>query len=347
MLGELARPESTSLKHRNAVRVAARACVLGALLGGSAAAQQALLVADDATTAAAFARQAGRVLTFVCPSTVTRLRDLWGTDVYDLASPICTAAVHAGRRTSGTTAQVTIRIGAPAEELHGSERNGVTSLPYGRVDFTYSFVDDSEPGQIEWHTSFDRVPDDFSEPITVLCPPNGNRDSTVIGTDVYRSDSAICVAAVHAGVLTTDAGGRVRVTLEPKQSPLAASARYGVSSQAWNDWNYRSYPQPYSVKPSAVLVAVATSPAILAGPREARAGARTPRWEPTAPESERTPYIPGPRTQQVRGFTAQGSAPTIVPRLLSTQGFTGVGSAPASVPRTLATPGWTSTGTAP
>jgi hypothetical protein len=303
-----------------------------------------LLVANDDTSAIAFSQQAGKVVTFVCAST-GRPREIWGTDVYSIDSPICTAAVHAGVRAAGTSAQVSLRIGAAATDLRGAERNGVTSQSYPRADYTYSFVANGETAEIGWNTTFDRVPDDFTSPLTVRCPPNGNLDTVIIGTDVYRADSAICVAAVHVGLFTPEAGGLVTVSFQTKRSPLAASERNGVSSAPWSAPDYAAFPQPFSVTPAATTVAVrASAPAVESGPQEARrsvpAAASPP---PPVPPAQR--YNPGPRTISVAGYIARGTGPVIVPRLIATTGFTAAGTGRVIVPRTVRTSGWIGSGT--
>jgi hypothetical protein len=294
------------------VRLLHYVCAFGAplLACGAALSQQAVIGADEGTTAAAFRNQAGKVVTFVCPA-ISTYRAIWGTDVYSYDSDICTAAVHASALQPGIPGQVTIKIGAATNAFDALQRNGVTSLSYGAADTTYSFVSNSEPGQIEWNTKFDRVPEDFETPITVVCPPDAAPASFggVIGTDVYRYDSAICVAAVHAGVITPEAGGRVTVTRQPKQEALDGSSRNGVSSQSWKDWNYAAYPQPYSVTSG------------------------------TGGGSQ--------RTLRVLGFTAVGSAPSIEARIERLAGFTAVGNAVETVPRTVRVKdGWTGFGTA-
>jgi LCCL domain-containing protein len=297
----------------------------------AALAQQALIVADQSTHAKAFRYQVGKIATFVCPGNVNVTQEIWGTDVYLDESPICTAAVHAGVLTAGTSGQVTIVMGSGAQSFQGTQRNGVTSLSYGAWESTYSFSKGSEPGQIDWYTTFDRVPDDFHSPITVICPPKGNVDSYVWGTGVYTSSSAICVAAVHAGVITLDAGGRVTVTLQPKQDGFLASLRNGVSTRGWTDPIYRAYPQPYKVTPGAIDVTVPTSaPAIGAGPRLPVTGGSSGS---------------GPRTIKLAGFTAAGTAIPIVPRTISLSGLTATGTATPIVPRTIPIAGWTGVGT--
>jgi hypothetical protein len=341
---------------RGQARVSRRAYALGALLltTAGAGAQQALLVADEGTNANAFRSQPGKVATFVCPSSATRLRDVWGTGTYHYESSICTAAVHAGVRTAGMSAQITIRMGGSATPLEGKSQNGVRSLPLQQTDATFSFVDNSVPAQIDWNTTYDRVPDDFSSPVTVVCSPNGSTDALVIGTDVYRSDSAICMSAVHAGSLRKDAGGSVTLTLQPKRQTLPASDRNGVSSASWSAPDYRAFPQPYSTSPGAVPLTTRTlTPAVTAEPRQLPGSTATrssPRktviGEPTQPATP-GPYAPGPRAIAVAGFTAVGSAPIIVPRIIALTGFVAVGTAPVIVPRIVPLAGWTATGSAP
>lgn len=238
------------------------------LMASSAAlAQQALIVADYATSAIAFRQQAGKVATFICPSNLNPDREIWGTDVYLDESPICTAALHAGVLTAGTSGQVTIVMGAGAESFEPKERNSVMSLGYGPWDSSYSFIKNSEPGQIDWSTTYYHVPDDFHSPITVVCPPKGNTDTYVWGTDVYSNSSGICVAAVHAGAITLDAGGRVTVTLLPGQDAYVGMERNGISTQTEKAWDVRSYGQAYKVTPGTITLsgfsATGTSTAVV------------------------------------------------------------------------------------
>jgi hypothetical protein len=274
--------------------------------------QQHLLVAEDATSAVGYRSQVGRVLTFICPSKLNTIREIWGTDVYMPESPICTAAVHAGVFAPGASGQVTIVIGPGAASFEGTERHGVKSSSYGPRDSSYTFIKNGEPGQIDWYTTLDRVPDDFHATLSLLCPPKGVGDGYVWGTDVYYSNSAICLAAVHAGAITLEAGGRVTVTLQPKQETFTASERYGISSRAWSNWDYMSYGQPYR----------------LSGGGHAHSGG-------------------GPRTIRLSGFIASGHAVPIVPRKIPLSGFTAAGISTPIVPRNIQLPGWTASGILP
>jgi hypothetical protein len=328
-------------------------------------------VADDGTNALAFRNKTGKIVTFICPSTLMLKGEVWGTDVYADESRICPAAAHAGVLVRGTSGQVTIVMGGKVESLQGTQRNGVESWNYGAWSSTYSFIKNSENGEIDWHTTYAQVPDDFNAPITAVCPPKGNTNSAVWGTDVYSASSSICLAAVHAGIITLDAGGRVTITLQPKQASYVASQRNGVSSRGWTDPNYQAYPQPYKVTPGVLTVTAPTStPAREAGPREAVSGGSTGSGPRTIPltgfraSGTAVPIVPrtitlggfsasgatssiAPRTITLNGFSATGTATSIVPRTISLSGFTAAGTATAIVPRTLSIPGWTGAGVSP
>lgn len=67
---------------------------------------------------------------------------------------------------------------------------------------------------------------------SVACPVNCKTGS-VWGTDVYTTDSSICVAAVHAGVIDAT-GGPVKITLKPGKPSYTGTARNGVTTSQWN-----------------------------------------------------------------------------------------------------------------
>lgn len=74
---------------------------------------------------------------------------------------------------------------------------------------------------------------------SVVCPVNCMPGS-VWGSNPYTSDSAICVAAVHAGIVNA-AGGWVKVTLESGRPSYTGSTRNGVTTANWGpyDQSYR------------------------------------------------------------------------------------------------------------
>ncbi|MBC7735774.1 MAG: hypothetical protein H7245_00770 [Candidatus Saccharibacteria bacterium] len=59
---------------------------------------------------------------------------------------------------------------------------------------------------------------------------------TIWGTDTYTDDSAIGVAALHAGRITRD-GGHVAVEIRPAQQSYQGTTRNGVTSTAYGPWH--------------------------------------------------------------------------------------------------------------
>lgn len=74
--------------------------------------------------------------------------------------------------------------------------------------------------------------------LTMICPPlpAGREDLVtsprVWGTDIYSADSAICPAAVHAGVITTE-GGEVKIERRPDRDDYEGTTRNGVTTRPW------------------------------------------------------------------------------------------------------------------
>jgi hypothetical protein len=66
----------------------------------------------------------------------------------------------------------------------------------------------------------------------IKCPANCAQ-GTAWGTDVYTYDSSLCMAAAHAGVITKEKGGTVKVIVVKGLDKYSGSERNGVKS---NDW---------------------------------------------------------------------------------------------------------------
>ncbi|MCB1168528.1 MAG: hypothetical protein KDK37_03080 [Leptospiraceae bacterium] len=75
----------------------------------------------------------------------------------------------------------------------------------------------------------------------VKCPA-GCGQGSIWGTDIYTTDSSICKAALHAGVIKQD-GGKVSVELLPGQDSYEGSERNGVTTSSWP-----SYGSSFKVK---------------------------------------------------------------------------------------------------
>lgn len=70
------------------------------------------------------------------------------------------------------------------------------------------------------------------------CPPNPSRSGVdrVWGSDPYTDDSAVCHAAVHAGAITFERGGRVTIAMRPGQNRYAGSTRNGATTRDYRRW---------------------------------------------------------------------------------------------------------------
>jgi hypothetical protein len=263
---------------------------------------------------------------------------------------VCAAAIHAGVLETGRAGIVSIVIGAGATSFAGSSRHGVTTRNYGAWPYSYTFARDSAVGRIGWRTGWTQIPAGFAGPVVVECPAGGKADAAIWGTDVYTHDSAICVAAVHAGVISADRGGLVEVAGASNPREFVASQRFGIASLRWS-----ASPDAFTVRRAAAASgsAVAQTDAAVAQvapPRTAIApvGSVTPVLPPTTPSSPsradkaglagRTTLGVPRREILVPGFTATGWNSV---RNIAVPGFVATGFA-ATKHITLAT--WTATG---
>lgn len=73
--------------------------------------------------------------------------------------------------------------------------------------------------------------------VAVDCPEGClSSGASVWGSDVYTSDSSVCLAAIHAGAIT-DGGGRVLATLEDGLESYTGSERNAVVTSDYESWD--------------------------------------------------------------------------------------------------------------
>jgi hypothetical protein len=68
------------------------------------------------------------------------------------------------------------------------------------------------------------------------CPPGFPLTGTIWGTTIYTDDSAVCKAAMHAGLISQAAGGSVTIAIADGQQSYAATTQNGVTSSGWSTW---------------------------------------------------------------------------------------------------------------
>lgn len=208
-------------------------CLAGLLLATPALAQRRDLARDN--IASLYRGQEGKRITVVCapkasPGTV------WGTDAYTDDSSICGAAVHAGVINAGEGGAVTAVITAARGSYEGSERNGITSRSFGKYYGSFT-VEKGDGGEIDWTTRATGL-ESVTGSLAVVCPAAEKTlaGEMVWGSDIYTDDTPMCVAAVHAGVITAARGGRVAIEAAPGRSSYRGTSRNGVQSKDYGSW---------------------------------------------------------------------------------------------------------------
>jgi hypothetical protein len=185
----------------------------------------------------------------LCPPCANLRGSVWGTDLYTDDSLLCAAAVHAGKLDKlGGIVLVTWIPGQPT--YVGSERNGVTTLDYGKWTRSF-FLQSVDPNGRPTSPPVTPLPDgtvqlscgmasnllDRSRPsLLVQCPPGCSKGS-LWGSDLYTADSAVCVAAVHAGVTTFEKGGELTLTFGGPAERFTGTARNGVTSAGYGRYD--------------------------------------------------------------------------------------------------------------
>ena len=93
-----------------------------------------------------------------------------------------------------------------------------------------------QPGGTGWLESAVAVADQPGERFLFTCPQAGF-NGFLWGTDTYTTGSSVCTAAVHAGLITFDAGGQVVIEIRPGQESYVGSLRNGVTSDDYVQWD--------------------------------------------------------------------------------------------------------------
>lgn len=131
--------------------------------------------------------------------------------------------------------------------------------------------------RIEWTDYALQYRDQTDRRLTFVCPAGGQLGK-VQGTDVYTDGSSVCSAAVHAGLIDAENGGRVTIVIVKGMDFYEGSTRNGVSSGKFGVFggSFRFDPQnkPGQIdwSTSAVGLSVVEKPLTLVCPPEGSAG---------------------------------------------------------------------------
>lgn len=163
---------------------------------------------------------------------------IWGTGIYTSDSDLCTAAIHAGAISAvGGDVRVLARPGQ--ETYPASTRNGITSDSWGSYSSSIEFV---QLAQVVPVTPVPLASGPVCGKFPVgaathgcVCGAAGTAAGPVWGAGPYVTDSDICQAALHAGVIGV-AGGPVVAFGLPGLASYVGSLRNGVQSYDWGPY---------------------------------------------------------------------------------------------------------------
>jgi Tol biopolymer transport system component len=212
-------------------------------LAGEAVAQRfafPLPIEADFPSIASYRDLAGE--SFTMPLVGSTSGKVSGDGVYTDNSPPATAAVHAGILSAGEFGWVRIVLLPGQASYPGTVRNGVTSEASGPGEGSFRIERAPAPYVVQLPLGKDasRLVDFQTlrgrPDATFVIQVVGAARGPLYGSDVYTDDSAIGVAAVHAGLLKDKEVGFVRVIPMPGRDRYTASTNNGVQSRPYDVW---------------------------------------------------------------------------------------------------------------
>lgn len=93
----------------------------------------------------------------------------------------------------------------------------------------------SEVTPTTWEANATSLKGPDGQTFTLACSPRGTARS-VWGSDIYTTDSSICTAGVHSGLITFEQGGDVTIELRPGMTIYGCSERNGVTTSAYGSY---------------------------------------------------------------------------------------------------------------
>jgi hypothetical protein len=155
---------------------------------------------------------------------VSSFRGEQGQSTGEYIFAIHTGTAGANGSASGSTGNV-IPSGQPGGPSTTTTTADVTPITCAETG-TGSLLADGQPNQF----------------LNVECPANCTTGG-IWGTNVYTDDSAVCAAAIHAGVIPAS-GGAFAVAIAEGQSSYEGSTQNGITSSSWGRWQRSIVPLP-------------------------------------------------------------------------------------------------------
>ncbi len=120
--------------------------------------------------------------------------------------------------------------GGDAEE--GSTEEGSTEEDGAGADEDGA---DETAEDVTWDLDASQFQSDVGTTVAFDCSEDGTIGS-VWGSGTYTSDSSVCSAAVHAGLISVEDGGRVVIEITPGEESYEGSEANGVTSTEYGSW---------------------------------------------------------------------------------------------------------------
>lgn len=114
-------------------------------------------------------------------------------------------------------------------------RNGAATDNSNNTSSTTAPAAGANARPTTWEANATSLNGKTGETFTLACSPDGTAHS-VWGSDIYTSDSSICTAAVHSGLITFQQGGTVTIEVRPGRKMYGTSERNGVTTSDYGAW---------------------------------------------------------------------------------------------------------------
>jgi hypothetical protein len=89
----------------------------------------------------------------------------------------------------------------------------------------------------DWSTTAEAYNDRIGDAVAFECPAGGT-PATVWGSEPFTSDSSVCTAAVHAGWISLEDGGWVKIKMQAGVEAYQGSKQYGIETTDYGPYEW-------------------------------------------------------------------------------------------------------------
>ena len=124
------------------------------------------------------------------------------------------------------------------QDINSQNGKGNSSISTQKKEVTPNPISTkSKTPSLDWSDTAksQEISNKLDQDFPFICPPGGGT-KTIYGTDIYTSDSSICTAAIHSGLINAKYGGQVTILIQGVQDSYLGSKRNGVESRRWGKY---------------------------------------------------------------------------------------------------------------